>query len=226
MEAITSKLFPVLQKIRSKLDGAHVNLSGDRDIECSWVASQMPSGPGKALDFGCGSSYLALIAARKGFDVTAIDLQAIQVPYTYPKYRFIQGDILSNLPKGTFSLIINCSAIEHVGLAGRYGVVKNEIEADLTTMKKLEELMKAGGLMLLTIPVGQDAVFSPLHRVYGKRRLPALLDGYFVEKKEFWTKDYSNRWKLCDEQTALDFRAEFNSHRKVYALGLYVLRKT
>ena len=28
-------------------------LSGDRYIEWSWVAEQMPSGPGEALDFGC-----------------------------------------------------------------------------------------------------------------------------------------------------------------------------
>ena len=44
IETVTSKFFPILQKIAAKLDGANVNLLGDRDIEWSWVASQMPSG--------------------------------------------------------------------------------------------------------------------------------------------------------------------------------------
>ncbi|MDI6704407.1 MAG: hypothetical protein QME40_07045 [bacterium] len=43
-------------------------LAGDRDVEWSWIASQMPSGLGEALDFGCGPiSYLGLIAAHRGF---------------------------------------------------------------------------------------------------------------------------------------------------------------
>ena len=75
--------------------------------------------------------------------------------------------------------------------------------------------------MLLTIPVGQDAVFAPLHRVYGKKRLPRLLDGYLVEKEEFWIKDKKNRWISCDRKVALNYNVSWN----VYALGLFVLRK-
>ena len=207
----------------------HVNLLGDRDIEWSWIASQMPSGPGEALDFGPGGSHLALIAAQRGFNVTAVDLEPVRWPYVHPRLRFIQGDIPKlSLPKEHFDLVINCSTIEHVGLGGRYGVTENRPDGDLEAMARLRDLMKPGGIMLLTIPMGQDAVFAPICRVYGKERLPRLLDGYAVEKEVFRVKDEENRWVPCDRETALNFEASAGSWdplQNVYALGCFVLRR-
>jgi hypothetical protein len=48
------------------------NLWGDRDVEYSFIAAHMPNGPGKALDFGSGSSYMSLLAALRGFEVIAL----------------------------------------------------------------------------------------------------------------------------------------------------------
>ena len=205
------------------------NLAGDRDIEWSWVASQMPLGPGEALDFGPGGSHLALIAAQRGFSVTAVDLEPVHWAYVHPKMRFIRGDILKlPLPKEHFDLVINCSTVEHVGLAGRYGVTEDRPDGDLEAMARLQELMKPGGVMLLTSPVGRDAVFAPLCRVYGRERLPRLLEGFIVEKEVFWVKDHENRWVQADKETALEFEASagsWNPLQNVYALGCFVLRK-
>ncbi len=204
------------------------NLAGDRNIEWSWVSSQMPSGPGEALDFGTGGSVLGLIAAQRGFKVTAVDLEPAQWHYVHPELQFVHGDILKlSLPINHFDLVINCSTVEHVGLAGRYSVTKNSPDGDLEAMARLRELMKSSGVMLLTIPVGQDAVFAPLCRVYGARRLPNLLDGYVVEKEAFWVKDNRNRWALVEKETALNFKAKagsWNPLRNVYGLGCFVLR--
>src|SRR5215472_9658764 len=108
--------YRMLRALKHKLNLSHVdtcrgvNLLGDRDIEWSWVASQMPSNPGEALDFGPGGSYLALIAAQRGFNVTAVDLAAVSWPYVHPRLRFVQGDILKlSLPEEHFDLVINCS---------------------------------------------------------------------------------------------------------------------
>ncbi|MFQ5911136.1 MAG: DUF268 domain-containing protein, partial [Thermoplasmata archaeon] len=152
------------------------------------------------------------------------------LPYpTNQGLRFLQGDILSvPLHKGTFDLIINCSSIEHVGLAGRYGVGEGRPEGDLVAMERMHELIMPGGIMLLTVPVGQDAVFPPWHRVYGEERLPRLLHGYVVEREAFWTKDESNRWQCCDRGVALAVRPLTNPRdpvQSVYALGCFVLRK-
>jgi len=227
-----SWLYQLLRKLKCRLIGPPVarvtrNLLGDRDIEWSWVASQMPSGRGKALDFGPGSSYLGLIAAQRGFNVIAIDLEPVRWSYLHPRLRFVQGDVMKlALPKEHFDLVINCSTVEHVGLVGRYGVTENRPNGDLEAMARLRELMKPGGVMLLTIPVGQDAVFAPLCRVYGAQRLPQLLDGYTVEKEVFWVKDDRNCWVLCDKETALNFKTlacSWDPMENVYALGCFLL---
>jgi SAM-dependent methyltransferase len=150
-------------------------------------------------------------------------------PWLHPAVRSIQGDLLKlDLPTNHFDLIINCSTVEHVGLVGRYSVTENRPDGDLEAMALLRELMKPSAIMLLTVPVGQDAVFAPLCRVYGKERLPRLLSGFVLEREMFWVKDAENRWVQCDEETALSFEASAGSWdplRNVYALGCFVLRK-
>lgn len=206
------------------------NLAGDRDIENSCILAEMGHGPGEALDFGCGRSSLGLVAARRGYNVAAIDLEPVWWSYIVPNLRFVQGDLLKiEFPPQSFDLVINCSTVEHVGLSGRYGVSENRHDGDLEAMARLRGLMKSGGMMLLTIPVGQDAVFAPLHRVYGGKRLPQLIEGYKVKREAFWVKDNQNRWMMCDKETALNFKASSRSWDplwNVYALGCFVLRRS
>ncbi len=205
------------------------NLLGDRDIEWSWVSANMPSGPGEALDFGNGGSHLGLVAAERGFNVTAVDLGPVQWPYAHPHLKFVQSDILAlGLPTHHFDLVINCSTVEHVGLAGRYGVSDNRCDGDLEAMARLCDLMKPGGTMLLTIPVGQDEVFPPMCRVYGVERLPKLLAGYEIQEESYWVKDDQNRWIQSARSSALQFKCSAGSPdplQNVYALGCFVLRR-
>lgn len=198
------------------------NLLGDRSIEWSWIAANMPHGSGEALDLGPGGSDLGLIAARQGFNVIALDLQTVHWPYRHSQLRFVQGDILTiPFPNDHFDLVINCSTVEHVGLAGRYEVTESRPDGDLEAMARLRLLMRPMGKMLVTIPVGVDAVFMPLHRVYGRERLPKLLDGYTVEKEEYWTKNDENVWVLTSKEDALAREPQKLS----YGLGCFVLRR-
>lgn len=221
-------LYQILRVLKHKLKTGcgeprvYLNLLGDRDIEWSWVSSQMPSGPGEALDFGPGGSHLVLIAARRGFNVTAVDLEPVLWPYIHSRLRFIKGDILRlRLPKEYFDLVISCSTVEHVGLAGRYGVTESRSDGDLEAMTRLRSLMKPGGIMLLSVPVGRDSVFARSHRVYGPERLPKLLDGYVVEREEYWVKNDLNNWILVGKEDALAKEPQ----ERLYGLGCYVLRR-
>jgi SAM-dependent methyltransferase len=201
-----------------------VTLAGDRHVEWSWVAAQLPDGSGTALDFGARGSSLALVAAQRGLDVTAIDLKPARWHFEHPRIRFVHGDLLDlELDAGSFDVVLNCSTVEHVGLAGRYGVTRELSDGDLAAMGRLRELMRPGGVMLLTIPVGKDAVAAPLHRVYGEQRLPRLLEGLAVERQEFWVKAGDDRWQIRDRDRALAFAAP--DPRTMYALGCFVLRK-
>ncbi len=232
-------LYSPLQRIRRALlhqtakkangERREPNLEGDRDIEWTWISANMPGGPGKALDFGTGDSHLAFQAALSGFEVTSIDLGPVSRFYSHPKVHFHQADLLTmDLPKRFYNLVINCSTVEHVGLSGRYGVTDQHPDGDLEAMKIILQAMKPGGKMLLTIPVGLDQVFAPLCRVYGAKRLPLLLKGYFILKEEFWQKKNSNSWTSCSRAEALKFQASAGSWsylENIYAIGCLVLQR-
>jgi SAM-dependent methyltransferase len=214
------KIEPALIHIYRRLtEPPPPNLRGDRNIEYSWIVANMPPGPGEALEFGCGNSWLSLVAARRGFHTLAIDLTPVDWPYVYPGLQFVQKDVFDvELPLASLDLVINCSAIEHVGLE-RYGDPGN-IDGDLAAMERMRRFLRPGGTMLLTIPVGQDATVVPLHRIYGSERLPLLLKGFDTQAKDYWTKDVQNRWVPVSEERALGQLPLPN----IYALGCFVLR--
>ena len=199
-----------------------LDLSGDRHVEMAWISAHLPDNPGAVLDFGCGEAPLGLTAAMKGGEVTGFDLQQVHLPYVTASLRVQTGDILDfDFGDAHFDVVINCSSIEHVGLAGRYGNL-DVPDGDFIAMQRMRRLLRAPtGIMLLTVPVGQDAVFSPLHRVYGARRLNLLLRGFRVAKEEFWTKRPGlNVWTQVGRQEALATQAS----ETFYSLGFFVLQ--
>jgi SAM-dependent methyltransferase len=200
-----------------------LDLSGDRDIEWSYVAARINrfAGPGKSvLDFGAGSGFLSLAAGSTGARVLAIDLMPLQFSLSYPSIEFRQADVMELSDEtDCFDLIMNCSTIEHVGLAGRYGAADRP-DGDIEAMAKLRRLLTPNGYMIFVLPVGQDAAFGPLHRVYGESRLPKLLDGYRVVESSYLRKNARNEWVSCSEEEAL---SEVGSER-YYGLGAMVLQ--
>ncbi len=199
------------------------DLSGDRDLEWTYVAARLGRyvrEDSRVLDFGCGSGILAAGAAGLGARVLAIDLMPHDMPCLDPRLEFRQADLMTlNDGEMRFDLVLNCSTVEHVGLSGRYDTVEAP-DGDLEAMAKLRRLMKHDGHMLLTLPVGHDAVVRPLHRIYGTIRLPRLLEGYEVVESSFWRKDARNAWIPCTREEAI---AE-KGHERYYALGAMVLR--
>jgi SAM-dependent methyltransferase len=222
------KALRVLRQKKRELSNDGLDLSGDREIEWSFVVTRMPPGPGEALDFGASFGHLSIAAAHRGFHVTAVDLDTERFPWKHPTVDFLCGDLLKlDLPAHYFDLILNCSSVEHVGLQGRYGVAAEETNGDLQAMRRFRELMKPTGSMLLTIPCGQDAAITPWHRVYGRERLPRLLTDYAIEEEEFWVKHKDNRWYPCSREDALAFVPTGHPTAPTlcsYALGCFVLR--
>ncbi len=205
------------------------NIDGERHVEWSFLSSVMPDGPGMAMDFGCENGYMTLLAAVKGFQVLAVDLEEQNFAFQHPNIKFQLGDFLKlDLRPNRFDLIINCSSVEHVGVAGRYGITANESDGDLEAVKKFAEILKPGGLLIMTAPCGVDAVMAPWCRVYGLQRLPRLLAPLHLEKERYWVKDDSNRWSEVSREKALSFAPRHdpaNPHGCSYALGGFVLRK-
>jgi SAM-dependent methyltransferase len=198
-----------------------LDLSGDRDVEWAWVAGSLPDRPGRVLDLGPATAFTPLIAALRGGEVLALDLDPPTVPFAHPNLRYVKGDVVNGgLPPGPFDTIINCSTTEHIGLAGRYGSVELP-DGDIAAMKLLREHMAgADARMIFTIPVGRDRVAAPYHRIYGHERLPRILAGYRVAKEAYFAKtERNNAWRPAPRDVALAIEGS----ESFYALGLFVL---
>jgi len=200
--------------------GAQVRtLAGDREIEWTWTLAHIRQGGGRVLDFGSGNGMMALGALFAGDAAVAVDLLPEQYPFDPHRIDYVQGDFNElDFEPGSFDQILNCSSIEHVGLAGRYGS-PDDPDGDLRAMEKMASLLKPGGDMVLTIPVGVDAVHAPNHRIYGEHRLPRLLEHWEVREESYWAKPNGPRFRPVPREHAL---AEEGS-ASYYALGLFVV---
>jgi SAM-dependent methyltransferase len=198
---------------------AQRTLAGDREIEWTWTLGHITQGPGRVLDFGSGNGMMALGAAFAGNDVVAVDLEPEQYLFAPDGIEYVQGDFNEiELEAGSFDQILNCSSIEHVGLAGRYGSA-DDPDGDLRAMEKMAGILKPSGSMVLTIPVGRDAVHEPLHRIYGEQRLPRLLEHWEIREESYRAKPTGSRFEPVTREQAL---SETGS-ASYYALGLYVV---
>jgi hypothetical protein len=206
-----------------------VDIHGERNVEWSFLSAEMPDGPGEAIEFGCEQGYMSLLAAQKGFHVVANDLQEQSFIWQHPQVEFRRGDFLKlDFPRDHFDLVINCSSVEHVGVAGRYGIEANQDEGDIEVMQRFAEILKCDGRLLMTAPCGRDTVMAPWCRVYGAQRLPRLFQYFSIEKEEYWTKNEANQWIRSSREDALSFQPRYNRddpHGCAYALGCFSLRK-
>jgi len=194
-------------------------LAGDRTIEWAWVLGRLRRDPGRVLDFGTGTGFVALAAAFAGHEVVAVDLEPCAFEFKGASITYRQGDFneLAFEPR-SFDQVLNCSTIEHVGLEGRYGSPADP-DGDLRAMEKLASLLRPDGDMVLTLPVGVDGVFSPYHRVYGEERLPRLLERFTVRDEAWWAKLDGKAWQPTTRDAALAVQGSSS----YYALGLLVV---
>jgi hypothetical protein len=197
-----------------------LTLQGDRELEWTFCQARLADGPGSTLDFGSDIGVLSLAAALRGHDVVALDRLDVAHPVVHPRVTKEVADILHRPLQGReFDQIVNCSSVEHVGLAGRYGS-SDTPDGDIEAMAVLAERLRTGGRHILTIPVGRDRVFAPQHRIYGEQRLPRLLASYEVVEQQFWRRTPA-AWEETERATALDTEGSAS----FYSLGLFVLTR-
>ena len=214
-----------IKGVRSAEEGLPLgqkDLSGDRYIEWSYVISRMGSHVSlgdRVLDFGCGSGMLSTAACVIGCNVTAIDLLPKTFSLEDERISLSQRDVMDLPEDRGYDMIVHASVIEHVGLWGRYKEQKGE-EKDFLAMQKLRKLLRQDGVMIMTLPVGMDEIVHPYHRIYGKERLPLLMDGFSVKEESFWRKHSDNRWHPCCRDEACQEKGT----EKYYAIGGFVLK--
>ena len=180
----------------------------------------LPAQQGWVLDLGPEpKAELSRLAISRGYTVIAVGLEPIQ--RHCGGLTFICADLMMLSFPVKFDWVLNISTIEHFGLAGRYGITEDKPDHDLDAMRKLLGLLWPTGRMILTIPVGMDAVFKPWHRVYGPDRLPKLLEGWKIVEQNYWAKLAGDRYEPVSRAVALA-QAPL-PHPFYYGVGTFVL---
>lgn len=186
------------------LEAVEEALLSSRLIEYPFIIQKLDGLPrGNVLDVGCtdGSNLVAPTLAAIGWQVHGIDIREFRL--RHPNFHFTRGDIRrSPFPDDFFDCVYAVSSVEHIGLAGRYGVKADDPEGDFKAVQEVERMVKPDGLFLLTVPYGTGGIVRPSERVYDRDRLQRLLSGWSVREAVYWYLDSRGDWHQVEEEIA------------------------
>mgnify|MGYP001567634686 CR=1 FL=1 len=159
----------------------------------------------KLLELGCGIGAHSLELARKGFDVTGIDINRNFIKYAKKEaekkaiknIKFLQMDITKPINLGKYDIILTSEVIEHI--INFRDVFEN-----------IEKSLKPSGYLVLTVPnhagIGgfteflwaMKARFNWVDEHYGyccnTRRIQNLLKEYGIEPLKTYTIFYVSQF--------------------------------
>lgn len=124
---------------------------------------------------GSTTPWYESICLYYGAKVTTIEYN--KIISKHPLLRIITPLEYDNNPI-KFDAALSISSFEHDGL-GRYGDPINP-NGDIEAMKRMKTILNQDGILFLSVPVAKDTLVWNAHRVYGKVRLPLLLDGWLI----------------------------------------------
>ena len=178
-----------------------------RRVELRWVNERIVEAPyafralcrvephAKVLDIGAAESSVCLSLATLGYDVTAVDPRPN--PLSHERLRVVEARVEEWEHEAAFDAVLCLSTIEHIGRAA-YDQEATEERLDLEAMKRIRELTRPEGVLVLTTAVGAASV-SERGRVYDRRGLDELLDGWEVADLTLVRRRDATNWVTVDE---------------------------
>lgn len=146
----------------------------ERVIEVPWALNQLPQ-TGIILDVGsCDATYLRVIH-QPGRTLHCLDPRdcAGEIPAGVVFHH--QSLIGNDLPRASYDAVLLLSTVEHIGLPC-YGQMPFP-EGDQLAIAECWSLLKPGGSLVVTVPVGQAKVAS-WYRQYNPAALQQLFRGW------------------------------------------------
>jgi SAM-dependent methyltransferase len=159
-----------------------------------------------------GSSIMAIGALSAIVHTIFVDYRPLMVKLT--NLCSIAANI-SFLPFGSESVrSLSClHVIEHIGL-GRYGD-QIDPEGSVKAARELERILKPGGRLYLSVPIGRERICFNAHRVFSPIRIKELFPSLAL--REFSWVDDQDRFK---EHQELESANGFN-----YGCGMFAFEK-
>ena len=150
----------------------------------------------KILDFGCSRSWLSLSLASMGHSVYGIDLR--DYPFSHPNFVFQKLNIM-DFQEQDFDYVISLSTLEHVGL-GAYGEPYTQ-QALVDVVKKVHFLLKGGGTLLLTLPVGISSV-DHFEKSFAPAEILDLVTGhnFHLIEERYFKRRPGTHWQPCTQE--------------------------
>ncbi|MCX5707834.1 MAG: class I SAM-dependent methyltransferase [Candidatus Omnitrophica bacterium] len=176
------------------------------------------------LDIGCVESPMPLMGAGLGFRVTGYDFR--EYPYVHPNLTFKQGDICTMpFPDETFDAMVCLSTIEHLGI-GFYKDPKMIEGADIRGVKEALRVLKYGGRLILSAPVGKKQM-TKYQRVYDIASFNKLFQGNSILEQKFFvnSRPYEDSPNWWGEVNAGDVESIDDTSGATVAVGMAVALK-
>jgi 2-polyprenyl-3-methyl-5-hydroxy-6-metoxy-1,4-benzoquinol methylase len=151
--------------------------------------------PAKVLDVGATESTVCLSLATLGYDVTAVDPRPN--PLSHERLRVVVAPIEQWEHEEEFDAVCCLSTIEHIGLTA-YDQEASERRLDLEAMRRIRELTRPDGVLVLTTAVGQESVGEG-GRIYDREGLNELLNGWEVADLTLVQRRDATKWVTIDE---------------------------
>lgn len=170
-------------------------LVNERIIEQPFVFGAVAGLPARSriLDVGGSESTVGLSLATLGHDVTIVDPRAHPLEHPNLRHAACRLDELPQ-PRTPLDAAVVLSAVEHFGLE-HYGLDAIDERLDLAALAKLRELVKPGGLLVLTVPFGVASV-DDFQRVYDEDALAELLTGWQVQTSLRAARVHRLTWQM------------------------------
>lgn len=177
------------------------------------------SKPEKHVDVGSRvDGFVAHVAAYRNIevlDIRPMDSHVVNI-------QFKQADLMSPPPEmsGYCDSLSCLHAIEHFGL-GRYGD-PIDFEGHIKGLNSLHAILKTGGTLYLSCPIGPQRIEFNAHRVFAVKYLLSLFEGRFKLRTFSYVDDRGDLHEnapLNEEMLNANFGCQ-------YGCGIFELIKT
>jgi SAM-dependent methyltransferase len=173
--------------------------------------------PLKHIDIGSSMNFIAHVASYREIEVFDIREQKS----SFPNIRFRRLDLMNK----DFNLIDYCDSVsclhvlEHFGL-GRYGD-KVDYEGHLLGWENINKLLKQGGKLYFSVPIGEQRIEFNAHRVFSMRYLLKMIGSKYRIDSFSYVRDNGQliRDPKLDEGS---IASSFSCH---YGCGIFELTK-
>jgi SAM-dependent methyltransferase len=187
----------------------------ERVVEYPWFFSRLPHVPGKLLDAGSVLNYDYVLSHErlKNKAISIFTLAPESENYCERGISYVYGDLRESCFRdGHFDWIVSISTLEHVGMNNTLFYTpdssKNECdpESHLQALVELRRILKASGVLYLTLPFGRAQIRGWL-QTFDIDMVQKLID---VFRPACWREVYfrytSSGWQISSPDECRDAR--------------------